>query len=112
MITFNIKKRSDDGRWQNLSIGHFAGKKLGQVLLEMDGKEYVAEYHLDNKRCFLCGTEHWLQRMKEKGPAVTFGYAVARLKDTRPELLDEILPVDIASEFGGEVEEMKFGEGV
>jgi len=105
MVKFSIKRRNEQGQWQHLAISEYSGKTLGRMLMDLDGQEVVAEFELDGKLCYFCGTEHWLERMKRKGPAVLFGNAVSRLKDTRPDLLEETLPVDVASEFGGEVEQ-------
>jgi hypothetical protein len=110
MVTFSIKQRNNNGQWTLLPLGRFSGKTLKQVLLDMDGKEVVAEFNLDGKLCYFCGTEAWLERMKKKAPAVLFGNAVNRLRDTRPDLLEEILPVDVAMEFGGEVESVSLFE--
>ncbi len=107
MVTFSIKQRDDKGQWNLLPLTRYSGKTLEQVFVELDGQEVVAEFNLDGNLCYFCGTEQWLERMKRKGAAVSFGYAIARLKDTRPDLLTEVLPVDIASEFGGEVEEVR-----
>ena len=60
---------------------------------ESDGVEIVAEVNLDGRRMFFCGTDHWLERMKLKGEAVSFDDAIQRLKQINPELLAETFPV-------------------
>ena len=68
MVTFSIKQRDDKGQWIKQPLSLFSGKTLKQVLLEMDGKEVVAEFSFDGKLCYFCGTEQWLERMKRKAP--------------------------------------------
>ena len=92
MITIRIKKRTEAGQWQQISIDEYAGKTIEQFFRDADGTETVADVTIDGVSCFFCGTEHWLERMKQKGPAVSFDYAIARLRDTRPELLQEQIP--------------------
>jgi hypothetical protein len=59
---------------------------------ESVGVEIVAEINLDGRRLFFCGTDYWLERMKQIGEAVLFDDASQRLKQLNPELLAEKLP--------------------
>ena len=98
MITITIKQRNDSGRWEYLSAAALAGKTLLMFFQESGGVEIVAEVNLDGRRMFFCGTDHWLERMKLKGEAVSFDDAIQRLKQLNPELLAEKLPdLDIVS---------------
>ena len=92
MVKFEIKKRNETGQWKHLDIGFFAGKTLRDVFLELDGQEVVIEFLIDGKRCFFCGNQYWLERMQQKGAAVTFDNAIERLKATRPDILEEKIP--------------------
>ena len=98
MITITIKQRDDSGQWEYVSAATLAGKTLLMFFQESDGVEIVAEVNLDGRRMFFCGTDHWLERMKLKGEAVSFADAIQRLKQINPELLAETFPVmDIVS---------------
>ena len=92
MITITIKQRADSGQWKYVSAAALAGKTLLMFFQESDGAEIVAEVNLDGRRLFFCGTDYWLERMKLKGEAVSFDYAIQRLKQINPELLAEKLP--------------------
>ena len=92
MITISIKKRSDDGQWQDLPVGEIAGKTLLVFFQQSQGQEIVAEVNLNGRRLFFCGTDYWLERMQAKGEAVTFDDAIARLKKSNPALLAEKFP--------------------
>ena len=113
MVKFSIKKRSARGDWQFLDVNEFAGKTLGEVFLSLEGQEAVAEFDIDGARCFFCGTEHWLAQMKKRGAAVLFSVAHARLQDTRPDLLQEVVPLadHIADIFGGQVKSVQVTNG-
>lgn len=99
MITLAIKKRTESGQWQNIQAAEIAGKTLLIFFQESIDREIVVEVNLDGRRLFFCGTDHWLQRMKTKGEAVTFDYAIQRLKQINPQLLAEVLPeMDIVTD--------------
>lgn len=111
MVKFEIKKRNEAGQWKHLDVGVFAGKTLKEVFLDLDGQEVVIEFLIDSKRCFFCGSNYWIERMQRKGPAVSFHEAINRLKDTRPDLLAEIIPAaDIINKVfpGAEVDQIDF----
>ena len=98
MITITIKKRTETGQWQHVFADDLAGKTLLMFFQQSVGAEIVAEVNLDGRRLFFCGTDYWLERMKQKGEAVSFDYAIQRLKQINPELLAEKLPdLDIVS---------------
>jgi len=92
MLKFEIKRRNEAGQWKHLSISFFAGKTLHQVFLDLEGQEVVIEFLIDGKKCFFCGNQYWLERMQQKGAAVTFNDAINRLRDTRPDILQEKIP--------------------
>lgn len=92
MMGFEIKKRDTEGKWHKLPVTAFAGKTIRQIFTECDGQEIVVEFLIDGKRCFFCGTDHWRDRMSQKGQAVGFDYAIHRLGQIGPELLEEIIP--------------------
>ena len=92
MVKFEIKKRNEAGQWKHLDVGFFAGKTLQEVFIDLDGQEVVIEFLIDNERCFICGNQHWLERMQQKGTAVLFDEAINRLKNTRPDILEEKIP--------------------
>ena len=94
MITIAIKKRDDLGRWEPIAAADLAGKTLLQFFQESEGREIVAEVNLEGRRLFFCGTDLWLERMsqQDKGEAISFGAAIQRLKQIRPELLAEKIP--------------------
>ena len=98
MTTITIKQRTDSGQWKYISAADLAGKTLLMFFQESVGVEIVAEVNLGGRRMFFCGTAHWLERMKQKGEAVSFDDAIQRLKQINPELLAEKLPdLDIVS---------------
>ena len=92
MIRFELKKRNESGQWKHIDIGVFAGKKLKELFSDLDGQEVVIEFLIDDQRCFFCGNQYWLERMQRKGPAASFDEALNRLRDTRPDLLEEKIP--------------------
>ncbi len=115
MITITIKKRTEAGQWQPIPAADLVGKTMLVFFQQSDGQEIVAEINLEGRRLFFCGTDHWLERMKEKGEAVKFDYAIQRLKKVKPELLAEIIPdvACLAAEiFEGEIAEHKILTGV
>ena len=98
MITLTIKQRTESGQWEYISAADLAGKTLLMFFQQSVGAEIVSEVNLDGRRLFFCGTDYWLERMKQKGEAVSFDYAIQRLKQINPELLAEKLPdLDIVS---------------
>jgi len=112
MITVSIKKRDEAGQWKLIPAVDMAGKSLLQFFQESEGQEIVAEVNLEGRRLFFCGTERWVDRMKQqdKGEAISFNQAVQRLKQIRPELLAEKIPgLDIVADVfeGCEVVEHK-----
>ena len=92
MITLTIKQRTESGQWEHISAADLAGKTLLMFFQQSVGAEIVAEVNLDGRRLFFCGTDYWLERMKQKGEAVSFDHAIQRLKQLNPELLAEKLP--------------------
>jgi len=46
------------------------------------------------KSAVFCGNQYWLERSQRKGAAASFDEALNRLKDTRPDLLEEKTPAD------------------
>ena len=98
MTTITIKQRTDSGQWKYISAADLAEKTLLMFFQESVGVEIVAEVNLDGRRMFFCGTDHWLERMKQKEEAFLFDDAIQRLKQLNPELLAEKLPdMDIVS---------------
>lgn len=99
MITITIKKRADSGEWKYLLASDLKGKTLLTFFQQSIGVEIVAEINIDGRRMFFCGTDYWLERMKQKGEAVLFADAIQRLKQINPELLAEKLPdLDMVSD--------------
>lgn len=92
MITITIKQRSDSGQWKHISAVDLEGKTLLMFFQQSVGAEIVTEVNIDGRRMFFCGTDYWLERMKQKGDAVSFADAIQRLKQINPELLAEKLP--------------------
>ena len=84
MITITIKQRNDSGQWEYISAAALVGKTLLMFFQQSAGAEIVAEINLDERRMFFCGTDHWLERMKRKGEAVSFDDAIQRLKRKLP----------------------------
>ena len=113
MITITIKQLTEAGQWQPIPVADLAGKTLLVFFQQSQGQEIVAEMNLDGRRLFFCGTEHWLERMKTKGEAVSFDYAIQRLKQVNPAVLAEKIPdvACLAAEiFEGEILEHKILE--
>lgn len=115
MIAVSIKNRDQKGYWQTIKLSAISGKTLGQYFAESDGCETVAEIIIDDHRHFFCGTQHWLERMRQRMDQqyqassrrpyslATFAQGIDYLKKHRPELLDETIPVpDSAIEIFGD----------
>lgn len=90
-VTFSIKQKSG-ADWELIKIESLAGKTLEQSLCGFAGKEVVAEFIIDGKPCYFCGTAHWLGRMSGKGKAVSFDRAIDILRERNPQLLQAIIP--------------------
>lgn len=98
MITITMKQRTASGQWKYLYAADLAGKTLLTFFQESIEAEIVAEVNMDGRRMFFCGTEYWLERMKQKGEAMSFADAIQKLKQTNPRILAEKLPdLDIVS---------------
>lgn len=89
--------------WSMINLSAIAGKTLRQIFTEATGREIVAEFIIEGKPCYFCGTTYWLNRMSKKGRAVTFAQAIELLENKNPGLLQEIIPhlKDIARIFPG-----------
>ena len=103
-VVFSIKERSvDTGEWKFISVNALAGQPLEVMFNAYAGKEVVAELVIGEERFFFCGTDHWLERMRRKGRAVSFAAGLEILRQRRPGLLQEIIPMveEIAGIFEG-----------
>jgi hypothetical protein len=93
-ITLSVKERSaDTGEWRNIEVNALAGKTLEATLQSFAGREVVVEVKIGEQRFFFAGTAHWAERMQRKGKAVLFGEAVELIRQKRPALLEETIPL-------------------
>jgi len=90
-VTWSIKEKNGE-KWDFILLADMAGKTLEQFFIEATGREIVAEFIINGERCYFCGNEHWLDRMKKKGRAVTFAQAIDQLRERNPGLLAEVIP--------------------
>jgi len=96
-VSINIRKRNEDGKtWGNIPVMSFAGRTVGCVLSEMDGREVVAEITSGNWRGYLCGTEHWVKHYEKRGlPVKSFREGVSILAKKQSPLLDAVCPGEV-----------------
>lgn len=99
-VSFSVKQRTESGRWKLLDVGLVEGRTLREAFLSFDGSEVVAEFKLNEQRCFFVGTDFWLEKMAAKGQAMKFTSAVKHLERLNPRLLDKKIPdSDLVSGF-------------
>jgi hypothetical protein len=103
-ISFSIKERID-GSWKDVDLNDLAGRKLQAVFKDYAGREVVAEFIFGDAKVYFCGTEKWLNEMKNKGGnAVAFSELPLILKKKgKLDILNEVWPMadDVVDIFGG-----------
>lgn len=90
-IEWSIKQR-EGGKWLLLPLASMAGKTLEQAYWEFSGKEIVAEFIINGKAHYFCGTNELKARMSAKGNSVTFAEAIDLLRTVSPEILQQVCP--------------------
>jgi hypothetical protein len=103
-ITWSMKEKKGEN-WDNLRLSAIAGKTLEQFFTESEGREIVAEFIIEDKPCYFCGTAYWMNRMGKKGRAVTFAQAIEILRAKKPGLLSEVISLlpEVSAAFPGAV---------
>jgi hypothetical protein len=113
-VKCSMKQRNGE-KWEFVDVSAIAGKPLEDIFHEFDGKEIVAEFVIDDKRFYFCGTPFWQARMTGKGKAVSFLQAAEILRKTSPGLLREEIPglrvvADVFPEPGAVLESYSTGD--
>lgn len=99
--TLTLLKREPSGKWANIPLCEFDGKRLGDAFLECQGQEVVAEF-IGHKKGYICGTDKWVDYYKEKGfTAMSFEDAVKVLTERKSPLLDFVPPPKYEEVFPG-----------
>lgn len=118
-VSFRVK--TEDGKWDAIPLTKFAGRRVEDVFLELEGQEAVSEVIVvaDDGRewkGYLCGTEKWVEYYQKKGfSAKGFKEGVEALRAKGSPLLNELCaPVEMVEEVfsGASVEEVVAERGL
>lgn len=111
----SFRLKNEDGKWDAIPLTAFAGRRVEDVLLELEGQEAVSEVVVvtdDGRKWkgYLCGTKKWVEYYQKKGfPAKGFKEGVEVLRAKGSPLLNELCaPVEMVEEVfpGASVEEV------
>lgn len=102
-IEWTIRKRGDGG-WTDVPLEDVVGESLEAVLNSYAGQEVVAEFVMDGKKHYFCGTGELKERMRAKGHSITFAEGIELMRSACPEFAVFTCPL------GEEVQDV-FGPG-